>query len=105
MEPDRIFAALANGTRRAMTESLLREGPQPMTRLAAPHAMTLAAIKKHLGVLSDAGIVTTRKVGRENICAVDPAALQLAAGWFERQSRFWTQSLDRLELLLRGGAR
>ncbi len=97
---DLVFGALANSTRRAMTESLLRDGPQAMMILAKPFGISLPGIKKHIGVLEDAGIVTTNKRGRENIVAVNPAALKTAAEWFEFQARFWNASMDRLDKIL-----
>ncbi len=97
---DLVFGALANATRRAMTESLLRDGPQAMMILARPFGISLPGIKKHVSVLAQAGIVTTRKKGRENIIAVNPATLRDAAKWFEFQARFWNVSLNRLEKLL-----
>lgn len=93
---DRAFFALSNRTRRGMTEMLLREGEKPMRELAKPFGISLPGAMKHVGVLEGAGIVLRRKRGRENLCSVNPAALQEAAGWFDFHSRFWTASFDRL---------
>lgn len=97
---DRVFAALANRTRRGMAEILLREGPKPMTALAEPFGISLPGAKKHIGVLEGAGIVDCRRRGRENICAVNAVALKRAAGWFEFHARFWNESFDRLGRVL-----
>ena len=101
LDPDLIFGALANPTRRAMTETLLREGPLAMMTLAGPFGISLPGIKKHVGVLEEAGIVTCRRQGRQNICAVNPVALKAAAEWFDFHSQFWNSSLDRLQELLK----
>jgi DNA-binding transcriptional ArsR family regulator len=97
---DRAFFALSNRTRRGMTEMLLREGEKPMRELAKPFGISLPGAMKHIGILEDAGIVLCRRRGRENICSVDPSALQTAAGWFDFYSRFWTASFDRLGKVL-----
>lgn len=83
-----------------MTESLLRSGPQAMSELARPFGISLPGAKKHIAVLEAAGLVSCAKKGRENICSVNPAALQSAAEWFAFQSKFWNASFDRLEKLL-----
>ncbi|MEX0956596.1 MAG: metalloregulator ArsR/SmtB family transcription factor [Rhizobiaceae bacterium] len=97
---DRTFFALSNRTRRSMTEMLLREGEKPMRQLAKPFGISLPGAMKHIGVLEDAGIVLCRRRGRENLCSVNPTALQDAAGWFDFHSRFWTASFDRLGKVL-----
>ena len=66
---DRMFSALADGTRRAVLERL-GQGPATIGELAEPHAMTLTGMKKHVQVLEDAGLVVTedRKSTRLNSC-------------------------------------
>jgi DNA-binding transcriptional ArsR family regulator len=96
-----IFAALGSPVRLKMAEALMQQGPMAITELGRPHGMSLTGVKKHVSVLEGAGLVSCRKVGRENICAIDPKALQAAAGWFERHEKFWTTSFDRLEKLLK----
>lgn len=99
---DRVLFALSSATRRGMTEIMLREGPKPMSALAIPFDISLPGAKKHIGILEEAGIVTCRKQGRENICAANAEALAAAARWFEFHERFWNASLDRLGRLLEG---
>jgi DNA-binding transcriptional ArsR family regulator len=100
---DRLFFALSNGARRGMTEILMREGPKPMSELARPFGISLPGAMKHIGVLEEAGIVTCRRLGRENICSVNAAALHSASRWFEFHSKFWNASLDRLGHTLERG--
>lgn len=95
-----VFAALGSPVRLQMAETLMREGPMAISALGEPHAMSLTGAKKHVSVLEAAGLVSCRKMGRENICAINPGALQAAADWFERHEKFWTSSFDRLEKLL-----
>jgi DNA-binding transcriptional ArsR family regulator len=96
-----IFAALGSPVRLKMAEALMRQGPMAITELGRPHGMSLTGVKKHVSVLEEAGLVRCSKVGRENICAIDPKALQSAASWFERHEKFWMTSFDRLEKLLK----
>ena len=97
---DRAFFALSNATRRRMTEMLLREGEKPMRELARPFGISLPGAMKHIGVLQEAGIVSCRRRGRENLCFVDPGALQTAANWFEFHARFWNAGFERLSKVL-----
>ena len=93
---DILFAALADQTRRDVVERLTR-GEAPIKELAAPHDMALPSFMKHIDRLEDAGVVTTRKVGRQRIVALTPEAFGPAETWLERQKRVWEGRLDRLE--------
>jgi DNA-binding transcriptional ArsR family regulator len=92
---DTLFAALADPTRRGVVERLTR-GEAPIKELAAPHDMALPSFMKHIDRLEDAGLVTTRKVGRQRIVALTPDAFAPAETWLERQKRAWEERLDRL---------
>ncbi|MCU1528627.1 MAG: helix-turn-helix transcriptional regulator [Frondihabitans sp.] len=92
---DRAFQALADPTRRAMLDHLSR-GPASVGELAAPMAMTLAAVMQHLRVLENGGLVTSRKVGRVRICELDNAALGRAEEWIADRRAAWSHKLDRL---------
>ena len=92
---DRVFHALADGTRRAMVERLSR-GPASVSQLAEPFAMSLPAVVQHLGVLEDAGIVTSHKVGRVRTVQLAPDALGPAGTWIGRQRLPAEKRLDRL---------
>ncbi|AWB93998.1 ArsR/SmtB family transcription factor [Aeromicrobium chenweiae] len=96
---DRVFRALADGTRRALVERLAM-GPASVTELAEPHGMSLPAIVQHLKVLEEAGIVTSEKVGRVRTYQLAPDALSVAGEWVGRQRLPAEQRLDRLDVLL-----
>ena len=93
---DRQFHALADGTRRRMVERL-RRGPASVTQLAEPFGMALPTIVQHLGVLEEAGIVTSTKVGRTRTVQLVPGALAPAGDWIGRQRLPAERRLDRLE--------
>ena len=92
---DHLFRALADPARRAMMERL-SFGPAPVSELARPLPMSLPAAMQHLGVLEEAGLVRSQKVGRVRTCAIQPDALRLAGGWIDARRIEWEQRLDRL---------
>ncbi len=92
---DRMFHALADPARRAMIERL-SFGPAPVSELARPLPMSLPAAMQHLGVLEEAGLVRSQKVGRVRTCAIEPDALRLAGKWIDARRIAWEQRLDRL---------
>jgi DNA-binding transcriptional ArsR family regulator len=92
---DRLFRALADPARRAMVERLSR-GPAPVSELARPLPMSLPAVMQHLGVLADAGLVRSEKVGRVRTCAIEPQALSQAEQWINARRVEWENRLDRL---------
>jgi DNA-binding transcriptional ArsR family regulator len=94
-ELDRVFQALADGTRREMVERLVR-GPASVGELAKPFAMSLPAVMQHLQVLEACGLVRSEKVGRVRTCRIEPAVLRLAENWIGRQRTAWELNLDRL---------
>jgi DNA-binding transcriptional ArsR family regulator len=93
---DRVFAAVADPTRRAIL-TRLRKGPATVGELARPFPVSLNAISKHVKVLEGAGLVRRRVVGRRHYCAADPKALDDAAAWLAHYRAFWTVRLDALE--------
>jgi DNA-binding transcriptional ArsR family regulator len=93
---DRTFAALADPTRRALIAQLEREQAMSVSELARPFSISLPAIMKHLDVLSDAGLITRRKVGRTVTCQLAAAPMEQAMHWLEHYQRFWSERLDRL---------
>jgi DNA-binding transcriptional ArsR family regulator len=93
---DHAFAALADPTRRAMV-ARLAQGEATVGDLAAPHAMSLPAVSKHLKVLERAGLVARRKDGRVHHCRLEPAPLLDAVAWIESHRRFWEARLDALD--------
>ena len=98
MSPDHLsttFAALAYPTRRAIL-ARLAAGEASVGELAAPFAMSLPAISKHLRVLERAQLIRRRKDAQWRRCALRPDGLRAAADWLDQYERFWTESLDRL---------
>ena len=95
---DRVFAALSDGTRRAVLAQLSQPGAASATvsELAAPHGMSLPGFMKHLAVLEAAGLIARSKEGRVVRCELDAAAMQEAAMWLARYERFWNEKLDAL---------
>jgi DNA-binding transcriptional ArsR family regulator len=92
---DRVFAALADPTRRRVLEQL-GTGAVSVSELAAPHAMSLPGFMKHLAVLEAAGLIARSKEGRVVRCELDAVPMQEAAMWISRYERFWTERLDAL---------
>ncbi|TLD69107.1 winged helix-turn-helix transcriptional regulator [Phragmitibacter flavus] len=95
---DRTFAALADPTRRQILAQLAN-GDECVTDLARSHAhaMSLAAVSKHLGVLEKAGLVKRERLGRVHSLALGAKPMQEALGWVDRYRRFWEANLDQFE--------
>lgn len=96
---DGTFRALADPTRRAVVEALVR-GPASVSDLARPFEMALPSFLQHLKVLEDSGLVATRKIGRVRTCSLRTEPLAAAGHWLEAQRLLWTQRLDQLDDLL-----
>ena len=94
---DRAFAALADETRRGIL-TRLGEGPATITELATPSGMTLTGIRKHVGVLEAAGLVTTEKVGRVRQVRLGTERLDDAMAWISYYQRLWERRLDGLQV-------
>ena len=94
------FAALADPTRRAIL-ARLSQGESSVKELAEPFAVSLPAVSKHLKVLERAGLITRGKEAQWRPCRLDPGPLQDVSEWLEHYSRFWDQSLGRLDEMLR----
>jgi len=94
------FHALADPTRRAIL-SRLASGETSVTELAAPFAMSLPAISKHLKVLEHAGLITRGREAQWRPCKLEAKPMQAVAGWLEQYRQFWEERLDRLEAYLR----
>ena len=93
------FAALADPTRRAIL-ARLAEGEASVGEIAAPFAMSLPAISKHLRVLERARLIRRRKDAQWRRCELRPDGLRAAADWLGQYERFWSESLDRLAAYL-----
>jgi DNA-binding transcriptional ArsR family regulator len=90
------FAALSDATRRGVLEQLGRADAS-ITELADRFDMTLTGMKKHVGVLEQAGLVITEKVGRVRTCRLGMSRLQEEAAWIERYRQLWAARFDELD--------
>jgi len=93
---DASFAALSDVTRRGVLEQLGR-AEASITDLAEKFNMTLTGMKKHVGVLEQAGLVITEKVGRVRTCRIGPHRLQEATAWLEKYRQLWDARFDALD--------
>ncbi len=93
---DASFAALSDATRRGVLERLGRADAS-ITDLAEKFRMTLTGMKKHVRVLEQAGLVTTRKVGRVRTCKLGTRRLEEEAAWIERYRQLWDARFDALD--------
>lgn len=90
------FAALADATRRGVLDQLAR-GDASITDLADKFEMTLTGMKKHIGVLELAGLVTTEKVGRVRTCRIGPCRLEEEMEWIARYRQVWDARFEALD--------
>ena len=93
---DASFSALSDATRRGVLERLVRADAS-ITDLARTFDMTLTGMKKHIGVLEQAGLVTTEKVGRVRTCKLGPRRLDEETAWIERYRQLWASRFDELD--------
>jgi DNA-binding transcriptional ArsR family regulator len=96
---DASFAALSDATRRGVLEQLGRADAS-ITDLAERFRMSLTGMKKHIGVLERAGLVTTEKVGRVRTCRFGGSALQAEAAWIEQYRQLWSARFDALDTIV-----
>ncbi|HEY5363013.1 MAG TPA: metalloregulator ArsR/SmtB family transcription factor [Aestuariivirga sp.] len=93
------FAALSDTTRRGVLEQLGRADAS-ITDLASKFHMTLTGMKKHVGVLEQAGLVSTRKVGRVRVCKIGLHRLGEEMAWIERYRQIWAARFDALDAVV-----
>jgi DNA-binding transcriptional ArsR family regulator len=96
---DASFAAISDATRRGVLEQLGRADAS-ITDLADKFHMTLTGMKKHVGVLEQAGLVVTEKVGRVRTCKLGPRRLDDESAWIETYRRSWEARFDALDELV-----
>lgn len=92
---DRTFHALADPTRRAIL-ARLGTGEASVSALAQDHAMAPPSFLKHLRVLEEGGLITTRKQGRTRLCRLADGAFAPLEAWLDDQRRLWEGRADRL---------
>ena len=96
---DASFAALSDVTRRGVLERLGR-GDASISDLAEAFHMTLTGMRKHVGVLEHAELVTTEKVGRVRTCRLGPRRLDDETAWIERYRQLWNARFDELDKVI-----
>jgi DNA-binding transcriptional ArsR family regulator len=96
---DASFAALSDATRRGVLEQLGRSDAS-ITALAEKFHMTLTGMKKHVGVLEQAGLVTTEKIGRVRTCRLGPRRLEEEMAWIEGYRQLWDARFDELDAVI-----
>ncbi len=96
---DASFAALSDPTRRGVLEQLGRADAS-ISDLAEKFHMTLTGMKKHVGVLEQAGLVATEKVGRVRTCRLGPRRLEEELAWIESYRQLWASRFDALDEVL-----
>jgi len=95
-DPQPVFRALADPTRRAIIE-MLSEGPRSIRDVASEFDVSRNAVVKHLSVLVEGGIVEVEVVGRDRMNKLNPEALRTAAQWLQHFDRFWDDRLAALK--------
>jgi DNA-binding transcriptional ArsR family regulator len=96
---DASFSALSDITRRGILEQLGRVEAS-ITDLAEKFNMTLTGMKKHVGVLEQAGLVVTEKIGRVRICRFGPRRLEEEVAWIEQYRQLWDARFDELDKIV-----
>ncbi len=96
---DETFAALSDATRRGVLIRLGR-GDASITKLAEQFDMSLTGMKKHIGILEQAGLVKTEKKGRVRTCKLGSSRLDSETAWIEKYKEIWDQRFDALEAVV-----
>ena len=98
-DPDRVFAALADATRRDIVWRAMT-GDEGVVELSAHYPMSFAAVQKHIAVLERAGLVTKERVGRRKVVRSNVEAIRMAQRLLDRYERLWRGRIERMEQLL-----
>ena len=96
---DTTFAAISDVTRRGVLERLGRSEAS-ISELAEKFHMTLTGMKKHVGILEEAGLVATEKVGRVRMCRLGARRLDEEAAWIEKHRLLWAARFDELDVIV-----
>jgi DNA-binding transcriptional ArsR family regulator len=91
-----VFAALGDRTRLGIVTRLSRDGPMSLTRLTTGADVTRQAVRKHLDVLAEAGLVRGFRSGRESLWELEPRRIETARRYLDLVSRRWDSTLERL---------
>lgn len=92
---NRVFHALSDPTRRTIVQEVAR-GPKSLSELAQRFPISLSLATKHLGVLEEAGLVSSSKDGRVRTCRFQPEPMREAMGWIQKYEAYWEAGLDRM---------
>jgi DNA-binding transcriptional ArsR family regulator len=103
-DADRVFQALADGTRRDILVRVIRD-EQSVSALARHYPISLTAVQKHVGVLERAALVSKQRRGREQVVRADPAVLRRAARLLDEYELLWRHRAAAIETLLAGNDR
>jgi DNA-binding transcriptional ArsR family regulator len=98
-----VFAALGDETRLELVARLCKKGPLSIARLSEGADVTRQAITKHLHALADAGLVTSRRDGRERVWELETRRLAIAKRYLDQVSQRWDERIDRLRALVEDG--
>lgn len=101
-EPDLVFAALADATRRDIVLRALN-GREGVAELAAHYPMSFAGVQKHVAVLERAGLVSKQRVGRRKVVRTEIEALRRARGLLDQYEALWRGRIDRMTDLIAAG--
>jgi DNA-binding transcriptional ArsR family regulator len=97
---DAVFAALSDSTRRSIVDRLARDGERNVGEIAAPFAISLPAVSRHLKVLEEAGLVRHRVDRQWRVYSARPEALRSVADWLDAHRAFWAAAFARLDAVL-----
>src|SRR5664279_2693903 len=98
-DPDRVFAALADTTRRDIVWRAMT-GDEGVVELSAHYPMSFAAVQKHIAVLERAGLVTKERIGRRKVVRSNVEAIRMAQRMLDRYEHLWRDRIDRMAVLL-----
>jgi DNA-binding transcriptional ArsR family regulator len=98
-EIDRVFAALADGTRRDIVRRAIA-GREGVEQLSGHYPMSFAAVQKHVAVLERAGLVTKHRIGRRKVVRTDVDGLRVAQRLLDRYEDLWRERIDRMNDLI-----
>ena|SRR5437588_6193765 len=96
---DRVFAALADHTRRDIVRRAIR-GEEGVVELASHYPMSFAAVQKHVAVLESAGLITKQRIGRRKVVRTSLEALLVARRLLDQYEELWRARIDRMHELI-----
>jgi DNA-binding transcriptional ArsR family regulator len=99
IEPDRVFTALADATRRDIVRRAIA-GEEGVAELAGHYPMSFAAVQKHVAVLERAGLVTKRRIGRRKVVRTQVEGLRVAQRLLDQYEQLWLDRIDRMTYLI-----